>query len=96
MPCLPMHTLYNIYDILTCHICIYSYTGGHAVSLKWSMHNIFDMHPGDVFWAASDVGWVVGHSYIVYGPLLAGCTTVLYEGKPIHTPGTRFFTIQKN
>ena len=73
-------------------ICICVHTGGHAVSLKWSMHNIFDMHPGDVFWAASDVGWVVGHSYIVYGPLLAGCTTVLYEGKPIHTPGTRFLS----
>ena len=51
------------------------------------MHNIYGMRPGDVFWAASDVGWVVGHSYIVYGPLLAGCTSVIYEGKPIHTPG---------
>jgi propionyl-CoA synthetase len=60
--------------------------GGHAVALLWSMRHIYDMHPGEVFWAASDVGWVVGHSYIVYGPLLLGATTVLYEGKPISTP----------
>ncbi|HPJ37975.1 MAG TPA: propionyl-CoA synthetase [Spirochaetota bacterium] len=60
--------------------------GGHAVALKWSMKNIYDVEPGDVFWAASDVGWVVGHSYIVYAPLLHGCTTVLYEGKPVGTP----------
>ena len=60
--------------------------GGHAVALMWSMRNIYDVGPGEVFWAASDVGWVVGHSYIVYGPLLAGATTVLYEGKPVGTP----------
>jgi propionyl-CoA synthetase len=60
--------------------------GGHAVALKWSMKNIYGVEPGDVFWAASDVGWVVGHSYIVYAPLLYGCTTVLYEGKPVGTP----------
>jgi propionyl-CoA synthetase len=60
--------------------------GGHAVALKWSMKNIFGVEPGEVFWAASDVGWVVGHSYIVYAPLLHGCTTVLYEGKPVGTP----------
>ena len=60
--------------------------GGHAVALHWSMANIYDVSAGDVYWAASDVGWVVGHSYIVYGPLLAGCTTVLYEGKPVGTP----------
>jgi propionyl-CoA synthetase len=60
--------------------------GGHAVALKWSMKHIYDMQPGDVYWAASDVGWVVGHSYIIYAPLLYGCTTVLYEGKPIGTP----------
>ncbi|KUI40768.1 propionate--CoA ligase [Mycobacterium sp. IS-1590] len=60
--------------------------GGHAVALLWSMRNIYDIEPGEVFWAASDVGWVVGHSYIVYGPLLLGATTVLYEGKPIGTP----------
>jgi propionyl-CoA synthetase len=60
--------------------------GGHAVALRWSMENVYDTHPGEVYWAASDVGWVVGHSYIVYGPLLAGCTTILYEGKPVGTP----------
>ncbi|TRW78467.1 propionyl-CoA synthetase [Mycolicibacterium sp. 018/SC-01/001] len=60
--------------------------GGHAVALLWSMSHIYDISPGDVFWAASDVGWVVGHSYIVYAPLLFGATTVLYEGKPVGTP----------
>ncbi len=60
--------------------------GGHAVALKWSMKNVYNVDPGDVFWAASDVGWVVGHSYIVYGPLLQGATTVMFEGKPIGTP----------
>jgi propionyl-CoA synthetase len=60
--------------------------GGHAVALTWTMRNVYGVGPGEVFWAASDVGWVVGHSYIVYGPLLAGATTVLYEGKPIGTP----------
>ena len=60
--------------------------GGHAVAMHWSMKNIYGVKPGDVYWAASDVGWVVGHSYIVYAPLLSGCTTVLYEGKPVGTP----------
>ena len=60
--------------------------GGHAVALAWSMKNLYDVDPGDVYWAASDVGWVVGHSYIVYAPLLHGCTTILYEGKPVGTP----------
>jgi propionyl-CoA synthetase len=60
--------------------------GGHAVALLWSMRHLYDIEPGDVYWAASDVGWVVGHSYIVYGPLLCGATTVLYEGKPVGTP----------
>ncbi len=60
--------------------------GGHAVALKWTMDAIYDVRPGEVFWAASDVGWVVGHSYIVYAPLLHGCTTVVYEGKPVGTP----------
>jgi propionyl-CoA synthetase len=60
--------------------------GGHAVALQWTMHAIYGVDAGDVFWAASDVGWVVGHSYIVYGPLLSGCTTVMYEGKPVGTP----------
>ncbi|WP_290702936.1 propionyl-CoA synthetase [Amphritea sp.] len=65
--------------------------GGHAVALKYSMKAIYNMEPGEVFWAASDVGWVVGHSYIVYGPLLAGCTTIVYEGKPIRTPDAGAF-----
>ncbi|MCG6871012.1 MAG: propionyl-CoA synthetase [Gammaproteobacteria bacterium] len=60
--------------------------GGHAVALKYSMKAVYDTDPGDVYWAASDVGWVVGHSYICYAPLLQGCTTVLYEGKPVGTP----------
>jgi len=60
--------------------------GGHAVALKWSMHGVYGMGAGEVFWAASDIGWVVGHSYIVYAPLLQGCTTILYEGKPVGTP----------
>jgi propionyl-CoA synthetase len=60
--------------------------GGHAVALKWSMQNVYGVGSGETFWAASDIGWVVGHSYIVYAPLLKGCTTILYEGKPIGTP----------
>ena len=60
--------------------------GGHAVAMHWTMKNIYNVEPGDVYWAASDVGWVVGHSYIVYGPLLKGCTTIFYEGKPVGTP----------
>ena len=66
-------------------------TGAHIVALKWSMKNIYDVDPGDVFWAASDIGWVVGHSYIVYAPLFAGCTTILYEGKPVGTPDAGAF-----
>ena len=65
--------------------------GGHAVSLKWSMKNIYNVEPGDVYWAASDIGWVVGHSYIVYGPLFHGCATILFEGKPIGTPDAGTF-----
>lgn len=65
--------------------------GGHAVALAWSMKNIYGVDPGEVYWAASDVGWVVGHSYIVYGPLLHGCTTVMYEGKPVGTPDAGAF-----
>ncbi len=65
--------------------------GGHAVALRWSMANIFDIGPGDVWFTASDVGWVVGHSYIVYAPLLTGATTVLYEGKPVGTPDAGAF-----
>ena len=65
--------------------------GGHMVALAWSMHNEFGVQPGEVFWAASDVGWVVGHSYIVYAPLLHGCTTILFEGKPVGTPDAGTF-----
>lgn len=65
--------------------------GGHVVALKWSMKNIYDIDAGDVYWAASDVGWVVGHSYIIYAPLFKGCTTVLFEGKPIGTPDAGVF-----
>ena len=65
--------------------------GGHMVALKWSMKAIYDIDPGEVYWAASDVGWVVGHSYIVYAPLLHGCTTIVFEGKPIGTPDAGTF-----
>lgn len=72
--------------------------GGHMVALKWSMSAIYGMAPGDVYWAASDVGWVVGHSYIVYAPLLHGCTTLLFEGKPVGTPdpGTFWRVIEEH
>ncbi|MCP4383385.1 MAG: propionyl-CoA synthetase, partial [Hyphomicrobiales bacterium] len=65
--------------------------GGHMVALDWSMTNVYGVEPGEVYWAASDIGWVVGHSYIVYAPLIHGCTTVLYEGKPVGTPDAGAF-----
>jgi propionyl-CoA synthetase len=65
--------------------------GGHMVALKWSMSNLYDIQPGEVYWAASDVGWVVGHSYICYAPLLHGCTTIVFEGKPVGTPDAGVF-----
>lgn len=65
--------------------------GGHAVALEWSMRNLYGIKPGEVWWCASDVGWVVGHSYIVYGPLILGATTILYEGKPVGTPDAGAF-----
>ncbi|MDG1438811.1 MAG: propionyl-CoA synthetase [Emcibacteraceae bacterium] len=65
--------------------------GGHMVAMNWSMKNVYAMDPGDVYWAASDIGWVVGHSYIVYAPLIRGCTTILYEGKPVGTPDAGAF-----
>ena len=65
--------------------------GGHLVTLDWSMDAIYDLRPGDTFWTASDIGWVVGHSYIVYGPLIHGCSSVLYEGKPVGTPDAGAF-----
>ncbi|UWR23186.1 propionyl-CoA synthetase [Sulfitobacter sp. S190] len=67
------------------------HTAGHLVALNWTMKNIYDVDPGDVFWAASDVGWVVGHSYIAYGPLIHGNTTVVFEGKPVGTPDAGTF-----
>ena len=65
--------------------------GGHAVALKWSMSHVFSVGSGEVFWAASDIGWTVGHGYIVYGPLLHGATTIFYEGKPVGTPDAGAF-----
>ena len=72
--------------------------GSHAVALRWTMTNIYNVKPGEVYWAASDVGWVVGHSYIVYAPLLTGCTTVVFEGKPVGTPdpGTFWRVIEQH
>ena len=67
--------------------------GGHIVALKWTMKNIYNIDPDDVWWSASDIGWIVGHSYIVYAPLFKGCTTVLFEGKPV---GTRCWRILEN
>jgi len=66
-------------------------TGGHVVALKWTMKNIYNVEAGDTYWAASDVGWVVGHSYIIYAPLFKGCTTILFEGKPVGTPDAGVF-----
>src|SRR6266576_5466895 len=65
--------------------------GGHMVALRWSMRNLYGVEPGEVYWAASDIGWVVGHSYIVYAPLFHGCTSILYEGKPVGTPDAGAF-----
>ena len=65
--------------------------GGHIVALKWSMKNIYNINENDIWWSASDIGWIVGHSYIVYAPLFKGCTTVLFEGKPVGTPDAGAF-----
>jgi len=65
--------------------------GGHIVALKWTMKNVYNINPDDVWWSASDIGWIVGHSYIVYGPLFYGCTTILFEGKPVGTPDAGTF-----
>ncbi len=95
-PCTPLEASHPLYVLYTSGTTgkpkgVVRENGGHAVALAWSMRNVYGSKPGEVYWAASDVGWVVGHSYIVYGPLLNGATTILYEGKPVGTPDAGAF-----
>lgn len=88
VPCLATDPLYVIYTSGTTGVPkgVVREHGGHLVALEWSMHGVFDVRPGETWWAASDIGWVVGHSYITYAPLFHGCSAVMYEGKPVGTP----------
>jgi len=95
-PCVPVAATDPLYILYTSGTTgqpkgVVRDNGGHLVAMSWSMSNIYDTHPGETYWAASDLGWQVGHSYIVYGPLIQGCTTVLYEGKPVGTPDAGAF-----